>query len=83
MIDRVGRQWQFRIAYTGAQGAGGVERAEHSSEFGDAVWDALKPEHPDAPKRLGKIVTEMGAIPVIGEPTMEQVGFEAEFYGDG
>jgi len=43
----------------------------------------MKPQHPDAPQRPGQIVTQVGAVPIIGEPAMEQVGFEAEFDGDG
>ena len=43
----------------------------------------FRSQHPDAPKRLGQIVAEVGAIPVVGEPAVEQVGFEAEFDGDG
>ena len=71
-------RWEREVRlYARAQGAGAIKRTEHRCEFGNAVRDALEPQHPDATERLADIVTEPDAGPVVREAAMQEIGFEA------
>ncbi|WP_293825567.1 hypothetical protein [uncultured Brevundimonas sp.] len=77
-------RWEREVRlYARAQGTGAIKRTEHRCEFGNAVRDALEPQHPDAAERFADIVTEPDAGPVIREAAMQEIGFEAQFDGDG
>lgn len=74
------------------KGSGRIQFFHHFSRVGlhstyrtdtGIMREALKSQHPDTPKRLGQVMSEVNAVPIVRMSAMQQVGFEAEFDGDG
>jgi hypothetical protein len=60
-----------------------VIRAKQRGQFGDSGRGAVKTGASREPQRLGEVVPEIDAVPVVADPSVEQVSLQRQFDGDG
>ena len=59
-----------------------VVRAKKRGQFWKGRWGTVEPRAPREPQRLAKVVSEIDAVPIVADPSVQEVRLQRQFDRD-